>query len=143
MKRITGAFFALALGLGLALPAAAGELGDSDRATIQSLITGQIEAFQHDDGAAAYGYASPTIKSYFPTVEQFMAMVRTGYPSVYRPQSVTMGPLVDSAIGPLQKVFLTGPDGLNYLAIYSMQRQADGTWKINGCTIVRDDAPSI
>jgi hypothetical protein len=143
MKRIAGAFFALAFALGLALPAAAETFSDSDRSTIQGLINGQINAFQHDDGAAAYGYASPTIQSLFASPDQFMAMVKSGYPPVYRPQSVTMGPLVDTQLGPMQKVFLTGPDGLNYVAVYSMQRQPDGSWKINGCTIVRDDSPSI
>ena len=143
MKRIAGGFFALLFAIGLALPAAAETFSDSDRAAIQGLINGQIDAFQHDDGAAAYSYASPTIQSLFQTPEQFMAMVKSGYPPVYRPQSVTMGPLVDTEIGPMQKVFITGPDGLDYLAVYSMQRQPDGSWKINGCTIVRDDRPSI
>ena len=142
MKRIIGAFIALAFTVGLALPAAA-ELGETDRATIKGLIAGQIEAFQADDGAAAYGFASPMIHTYFPTVEQFMEMVRSGYQPVYRPQSITFGPLIDSQAGPLQKVFLTGPDGLNYVAVYSLQRQPDGTWLINGCTILRDDTPSI
>ena len=38
-------------------------------------------------------------------------MVRGQYQPVYRPRSVTFGPLVDSPAGPLQKVFLVGPDG--------------------------------
>ena len=142
MKRIIGAFIALAFAVGLALPAAA-DVSAGDRATIKSLIEGQIAAFQADDGAAAYGLASPTIHSYFPTVEQFMEMVKSGYQPVYRPQSVTFGSIVETAAGPLQKVYLTGPDGNNYVAVYALQRQPDGTWKINGCTILRDDSPSI
>jgi Domain of unknown function (DUF4864) len=145
MKRIAGLFVALFLAAGFAAtgPAKAQNLGDGDRATIQSLITGQIEAFKRDDGATAYGFASPTIHSFFPTVEGFMAMVMTGYPPVYRPQSVIFGQLVLSDTGPLQQVFITGPDGNHYVAIYSMERQPDGTWKINGCSLVKDDSPSI
>ena len=31
---------------------------------------------------------------------------------------------------------ITGPDGKTYEALYSMERQADGTWRINGCTLL-------
>jgi len=144
MKRIAGVLVAVLLAAGFALSSARAEtLGDGDRAVIQSLINGQIDAFRHDDGAAAYGFASPTIQGYFPTVDAFMGMVKNGYPPVYRPQSVTFGPLVDTELGPLQKVFITGPDGKSYIAVYSMQRQPDGTWKINGCSLLQDDTPSI
>ena len=143
MKRIAGLIFALALVAGHFATAHAETIGDGDRATIKSLITGQIEAFQRDDGAAAYGLASPMIHNYFPTVDAFMGMVKNGYQPVYRPQSVTFGELVETDAGPMQKVFVTGPDGKNYVAIYSMQRQPDGTWLINGCSLVQDDSPSI
>lgn len=144
MTRIAGVLVALLLAaLTFAAPARAETLGDGDRSAIQSLITSQIQAFQRDDGTAAYGYASPTIHSMFTTPEDFMAMVKSGYQPVYRPRSVTMGPLVDSEMGPLQKVFVTGPDGKNYIAVYSMQRQPDGSWLINGCSLVGDDSPSI
>ena len=45
---------------------------------IRGIISSQIEAFQRDDGATAYGYASSTIQGLFPSVDQFMAMVRSG-----------------------------------------------------------------
>jgi len=104
---------------------------------------GQMTAFQHDDGNAAYGYASPAIRELFPSPDIFMNMVRKGYPPVYRPQSVTFGEIGDSPRGPQQKVFLTGPDGKSYVAVYTLQRQPDGTWKINGCTLVEDTGASI
>ena len=142
MKRILGVLFALAL-LGPFSALHAEPLGDSDRAAIKSLITGQIEAFQRDDGAAAYGFASPLIHSYFPTVDAFMGMVKNGYQPVYRPQSVTFGELADTDAGVLQKVFVTGPDGKHYVAVYTLERQPDGSWLINGCSLLPDDSPSI
>lgn len=144
MKRIAGVLIALILaGFAFATTARAETIGDADRAAIQSLISGQIEAFRADNGAAAYAYASPTIQEYFPSADAFMAMVKQGYMPVYRPNSVAFGPLVDSPIGPLQKVFVTGPDGKNYIAAYSLQKQPDGSWKINGCSLIGDDTPSI
>ncbi len=141
MTRIAGVLVAVLLAFtGVAR---ADSFNDTDRTTIQSLITGQIDAFRADDGQAAWGYASPTIQSYYPTADAFMAMVKQGYQPVYRPQSVTFGELLDTPAGPIQKVYITGPDGKAYIAAYGMQRQPDGTWKINGCSLIADDTPSI
>ena len=43
----------------------------------------------------------------------------------------------------VQKVFLVGPDGKSYVAVYSLQRQPDGSWRINGCTLVEDSGATI
>ena len=118
-------------------------LDGADQAAIRALIGDQIAAFQRDDDAAAYALAAPGIQDMFPSVESFMAMVRGSYTPVYRPRSVVFGPLVEEPGGPLQRVFVTGPDGLHYVAIYSLERQADGSWRISGCALVRDDRPSI
>ena len=140
--RLILAALVLVLATGLA-PLRADEIAAADRDAIRSIIAGQIAAFRADDGAAAYGYASPTIRSYFPTPDQFMGMVRNGYMPVYRPRSVTFGAIESSPAGPVQKVFVTGPDGRNWVAIYTLQRQPDGSWKINGVRLVEDDSPSI
>jgi hypothetical protein len=134
---------ALLVAVGFGLPAAAQEIAASDSAAIHSVIQGQIGAFQKDDGPAAYGLASPTIQQIFPSVDAFMGMVRGQYQPVYRPRSLAFGPLVDSASGPQQKVFVVGPDGASYVAVYTLQKQPDGTWKINGCVLLPDNSPSI
>jgi hypothetical protein len=36
---------------------------DADQSTIRGIIQDQIEAFQRDDGARAFSYASPTLQS--------------------------------------------------------------------------------
>lgn len=132
----------LAVATGFALPTAAGQVATDDPPAIRSVIQSQIDAFQHDDGAAAYGFASPTIRQIFPLAGAFMDMVRGQYQPVYRPRSVTFGPLVDGPSGPEQKVFLVGPDGKSWVALYTLQRQPDGTWKINGCVLLPDNTPT-
>ena len=142
MKRLTRLLFALAL-FGLPGFARAAEVSSADQSAIRSIIASQIEAFQRDDGAAAYSYASPGIRTVFPTVDAFMSMVKKGFPQVYRPQSSTFGPILDSPTGPLQRVFITGPDGKNWIAEYTLQRQPDGTWKISGCKLLEDTGATI
>ena len=103
---------------------------------IQDVIRNQIAAFQRDDAAAAFQDASPFIQGRFQQPEIFLEMVRSGYAPVYRPQQVEFRDLVPIESGMLeQRVFVMGPDGRGYLAHYQMQRQPDGSWKINGCTL--------
>jgi Domain of unknown function (DUF4864) len=143
MRTIGRLLFVLALAVGGPRIAGAAEISPADQATIQGMISNQIDAFRHDDGAAAYGFASPNIQGLYPNADLFMNMVRNAYKPVYRPQSVTFGQLSDSPYGPLQKVFLVGPDGKSYVAVYSLQRQPDGSWRINGCTLVEDSGATI
>jgi len=118
-------------------PAFAGDVSDADRQAMQHIISDQIDAFRADDGAKAYGFASPTLQMIFPSSDIFMQMVRKAYQPVYRPQRFKFGSSgPDSAGRPAQHVLILGPDGKNYDALYSFERQADGTWKISGCTIL-------
>jgi len=122
----------------LAAPATRAEtLSDADRAEFQRIISEQIQAFRADDGAKAYGYAAPSLHQIFPTADIFMQMVKRGYQPVYRPQSFRFGETGNDPLGrPSQRVTLVGPDGKTYEALYSMQRQPDGTWLISGCTLI-------
>lgn len=142
MLRFVHLILAFAVIAGLAGPAAA-EVSADDRAAMQALVEGQIDAFRRDDGAAAYAYASPPIQMLYPTVDGFMAMVKQSFQPVYRPQQVTFGPLIEGPNGPVLRVFVTGPDGNPYVAEYAFQRQPDGTWKINGCQLIKNIGPTI
>ncbi|MEM7650259.1 MAG: DUF4864 domain-containing protein, partial [Cyanobacteria bacterium P01_A01_bin.70] len=72
---------------------AIGELSEADDAAIKTVIRQQLDAFQADDAELAFSFASPTIQAQFQSANQFMAMVRSQYATVYRPQSVEFGDL--------------------------------------------------
>jgi Domain of unknown function (DUF4864) len=129
----------LAMLSGLIGNAAAAEPTPADRAAMQQIIADQIAAFRADDGTAAYGHASPTIRQIFPTADLFMSMVREGYPQVYRPQKYKFSKMGVSPVdgSPTQHVIIVGPDGETYEAVYTLQQQPNGGWKINGCSIVK------
>ncbi len=132
----------LAVVLAFALPARAESLSPADEQAFRSVISDQIDAFRADDGSRAYSHAAPMIRQVFPSPDLFMNMVRQSYQPVYRPQSFSFGKAGLSASGrPIQRVTLVGPDGQTYEAVYTMERQPDGTWQINGCAIVR--APDV
>tara|TARA_R110002110_G_scaffold415612_7_gene652397 strand:- start:204925 stop:205368 length:444 start_codon:yes stop_codon:yes gene_type:complete len=106
-----------------------------DGAAFADVIEGQIAAFSRDDGAAAFALASPDIRRRLVTAERFMAMVRARFQPVYRPRSYSFGApaLVDGI--PVQPLRVIGPDGRGMVALYRMERQTDGSWRIAGVTL--------
>jgi hypothetical protein len=108
-------------------------VSEADRSTIRDIIRSQVEAFRRDDGEAAFGYASPTIRGLFGTSDVFMDMVRQGYRPVYRPRVFDFAEIVSLHGQITQKVHVIGPDGRPVTAFYPMTRLPDGTWRIDGC----------
>ena len=126
--------FALLLASVLALPAVAQE--GPIRQTIQS----QIDAFLADDFARAFSFASPTIKGLFGTPENFGAMVKNGYPMVYRPVEVEMLELREVAGNLWQRVRVVDQGGKAHFLDYMMVETPEG-WQINAVQIL--PAPDI
>lgn len=123
------------------LPLRAQSVSDAEAAEFQRIITSQLDAFSADDGAAAYGFAAPNIQRLFPTPEVFMSMVQKGYAPVYRRQSYAFGRIGTEMGGqPTQHVTIIDANGKVWTALYAMQRQPDGSWKISGCSLV--EAPA-
>ena len=123
--------------LGLAVRGYAESVSEADAAQFRQIISEQIAAFNADDGGKAWSYAAPSIKQLFPTPDVFMAMVKKGYQPVYRQQSFSFGEITDAAARPTQHVTIVDADGKIWTALYTMQKQPDGTWKISGCTLVQ------
>jgi Domain of unknown function (DUF4864) len=119
------------------------EVTDSDRIAIRFVIEQQLQAFQHDDAEEAFGLASPEIQSQFQTPENFIKMVKVGYPAVYRPRSVLFEDITTIQENITQLVLLLGPDGVPVRALYLMEKQPRGNWKINGCFLVPVEAEII
>ncbi len=116
---------ALILCFGLITPASAQDT------EIQATIDAQIEAFQADDFAQAFTYASPTIQQLFRTPENFGVMVRRGYPMVWRPAELRYLELVEIEGRLWQKVMITDAAGAVHILGYDMVKMDSG-WKING-----------
>ena len=109
------------------------ETEPSAQSAIRQVIEAQLKAFQRDDAAEAFGYASPDLQAKFGSPSVFMNMVKNGYAPVYRPKTVEFRTILDSARGQEQQVFVIGPDGRGYIAHYMMEQQPDGSWRISGC----------
>ncbi|NHB77791.1 DUF4864 domain-containing protein [Rhodobacter calidifons] len=118
----------------LSLPLAAQE------APIENTIRSQIEAFLADDFARAFTFASPNIKRLFGTPENFGAMVKQGYPMVYRPAEVQMQELREIAGNLWQRVRITDQAGKGWYLDYMMVETPEG-WQINAVQLL--PAPDV
>ena len=108
----------------------------ADEAAIQGVISSQIEAFQADDFATAFTFASPMIKDIFRTPENFGRMVRQGYPMVWRPADVQFGELQERNGLLFQRVEVQDGAGSRFALEYQMIETAEG-WQINGVQVLR------
>ena len=112
-------------------------LPPDDRASVRLVIEGQLAAFAADDAEQAFSYASETIQATFMTARNFMDMVRIAYPVVYRPASLSFQVPVMKNAEVWQTVQMRDATGMDWTALYTLKRQADGIWKINGCVLQR------
>ena len=88
---------------------------------IAMVIQAQLDAFAADDASLAFSYAAPNIKAMFDTPEKFLQMVKSSYPVVYRPTSVTfLAPESDGA-AINQPVAMTDMQGSEWVAVYRLE----------------------
>lgn len=123
----------------VAAPAEAREplrLGTGDWRAIQTVVAKQMKAFRLEDDEAAFSLASPGVRRVFESANKFMEMVRTEYGAVYRSRSYRFlrPAMLDGE--PVQPVEVIALDGAVSIAAFSMERQADRTWRISGCWLL-------
>ena len=113
---------------------------ESAAPAIEKTISDQIAAFRADDFATAFTFASPGIQGMFQTPERFGAMVRNGYPMVWRPRDVRFSDLREIGGALWQKVIVTDADGRTHVLDYRMEKIGDA-WRISGVQIL--PAPDV
>ena len=132
---LAGLLFAAVLAGLLPGSARAEPVSPADTQAVRTVVEAQLAAFAQDDGPLAFSYAAPSIREMFGNADRFMAMVRSSYPAVYRPSAIVFlhpqwvqGTMV-------QGVHLTDAGGNQWLALYTLERQGDRSWRISGCKL--------
>lgn len=118
------------------------EVNRSDARAARAVIEAQLAAFAADDAERAFSFAAPSIRDSFGSAERFMAMVRKGYPVVYRPTSVRFLEPVREGDSLLQRVRMTDDTGAAWMVVYELQRQDDRSWRITACVAARSEGLS-
>jgi hypothetical protein len=147
MRRLMAAMLAAGALTAWTLPAVAAPPGHAmlqpaEWTAIKEVIGAQLKALKAGDGLKAMTYAVPGIRLQFRSPERFLRMVRDGYGALLNARASTFleGAVVDgTTLQPLQLVL---PDNSVVVALFTMERQKDGAWRIAGCVIAPSTAQS-
>ena len=133
--RALALFAWLACAVALAAPADQVTLPAREWTAIRKVIDDQLIALKAGDGVKAMTFAAPGIREQFGTPDNFLRMVREGYAPLLdaRRTQFLEGAVIDDAI--VQPLRLVLPDDSVMVALYQMQKQPDGQWRIAGCII--------
>ncbi len=124
----------------LAALVCAGTSVTAQDASIEGVITEQLQAFRDRDVGTAWTFASPMIQGIFQTPENFGRMVQNGYPMVWDNSDVQFLEQQEFESRTRQEVLIKGPDGAFYILDYQMIETEAG-WLINGVQVI--PAPDI
>jgi hypothetical protein len=118
------------------------EVSASEAKSVRAVVEGQLKALAADQSAQAFAYASPAIQSQFHDAAGFADMVRSSYPMLIRPASISFFRPEAHEGEVLQAVHFRDHDGNLWRAVYELQRQPDQSWRINGCVVAPDNDAS-
>jgi hypothetical protein len=142
---ISALLLAAAVVLGLASSGALAQesLPPAEWKAIQRVIAEQRAALHAGDAKKAFAYASPGIRTQFNDAATFMSMVRDAYASLLTARYVEFldGAVIEGLV--IQPMRLIDADNTVRVALYTMERQKDGSWRISSCRIAPSTVLSI
>jgi Domain of unknown function (DUF4864) len=102
---------------------------------IRKVISDQRTALKAGDAEKAFRHAAPGIRAQFGTPENFLSMVRASYDALLtaRYAEFLEGAVIEGKV--IQPLRLIAPDNTVQVALYTMEKQRDGRWKIAGCIL--------
>ena len=117
-----------------------------DEAPWQAAVTGQIEAFRAEDGAAALTFAGEGFRTQFEGKPDafYDAIIASGYQAIVDSRSHSFGEfnkVSDTAV--LQVVKFVGPDQGLYEALYQMADEPGEGWRVQGVALRREAGVGI
>jgi uncharacterized protein DUF4864 len=118
-------------------------LAEAEWQVIQRTIADQLAALRSGDASRAFSFASAGIRERFGDADIFLGMVRGSYGALLdaRYTEFLEGAVIDGhTIQPLRLVL---NDETVLVALYEMQRDERGGWRIAGCVIAPSTVRSI
>lgn len=132
---LAAATFMIAVGARSAPQPAQPKLAAADWKAIKRVIGEQREALVAGNATKAFAHAAPGIRAQFRTADNFLAMVREAYVALIaaRYTEFLEGAVIEGVV--IQPLRLIAPDNTVQVALYTMEKQKQGGWKIAGCVL--------
>lgn len=118
---------------------AAEPLGGVEAQQVQAVVMAQLKAFSEDDADAAFAAATPEVRKSVGDPARFLALVRGNFPMVVHPAGFAfLAPHLEKD-QVLQAVALRDADDKTWLALFTLERQPDQSWRIGACIVAEND----
>ncbi len=109
----------------------------------RQIIERQLAAFERDDAAEAFSYATPEIQAQFPDPTLFLDAIADAFPAARRHRNVEFGPTAEEEGAVAEAVIVTDDDGQVWNAIYKLEKEPQGSWRISGVVLEKSDQKAI
>ncbi len=111
--------------------------------SIEAIVGAQLAALKAGERDKAFGYASPGIRAQFGSAENFARMVAESYTALLsaRYTEFLEGAVIDGVV--IQPLRLIAPDNTVLVALYTMEKQPDGRWRIAGCALAPSTVQAV
>ena len=141
MKALKQGIFAVGVLVATALSPASAQYSEAEapaglRSGAQDTIDQQFSAFRAREHEKAFSHAAPRLQKLFGSTERFIGMVKGGYGAIYNARTWQFGRsrMKDGVL--FQEVIVNGPKGKDWMALYELKQEENGSWKIQGVRLV-------
>lgn len=132
-----------AFGLPLGTAAAAAPLNAIDVRSIQAVVRSHIDALTQDDAEQVFESATSATQVEFGSAEDFLQLIKREYRPIYQSrQAIFSYPEVIDG-DTIQMVNVTDDSSHVWVALFRMERDSDGSWKIDGCELLETASIAI
>ena len=115
----------------------------TDDVAIKGVVARQMAAFRRGDANAMFAAATPKVRRVFRTPETFVAAMKKGCGPVYHASRVAFRDLVRIDGMLVQPVHVVAVNEIPVTALYIVERQPGGEWRIDGCVLAREPGRNI
>lgn len=114
-----------------------------DAESIQAVVQLQLRALAEDDAVGAFSLTTSSTRVQIGNPDNFLRMIKEEYAPIYRNRHAIFSPpeVIDGDI--IEMVRVTDRDNRVWVALYRMERDIDGSWKIDGCRLLETTSISV
>lgn len=116
-----------------ALPAAT--LPAADVEAIHQAVQRQLDALKKGDAAGAFALTTDDTRNRLGTPDKFLQVIKEQYDPVYRHRLAMLSTIHVINGKVYQLVRLTDQESHVWVAIYAVNKDKQGAWKIDGCEL--------
>ena len=112
-------------------------------ADARAVVADQLNAFERDDAASAFGLTAPQVREKFGSPGQFIAAIKANYGPIYRHRSVDFGPAARQGDEIGMVVTIVAEDNEVWSALFVLSRQHNGAWRTSACLLAKAPQSSV